>query len=40
LEERVRQVCAQHAVAVRGVTVESQETVERDFQGSWFYRLR
>jgi hypothetical protein len=24
----------------RGVSVESQETVDRDYEGSWFYRLR
>lgn len=24
----------------RGVTVESQETVDREYEGSWFYRLR
>ncbi len=23
-----------------GFTVESQETVDRDYEGSWFYRLR
>ena len=23
-----------------GVTVESQETVDRDFEGSWFYAMR
>lgn len=25
---------------VRGVTVQSEETVARDFDGSWFYALR
>lgn len=24
----------------KGFTVESQETVDRDFEGSWFYRMR
>jgi hypothetical protein len=26
--------------AFEGFTVESQETVDREYEGSWFYRLR
>lgn len=25
---------------IRGVTAQSQETVDRDYEGSWFYALR
>jgi len=28
------------AALLRGVTVESQETVDRDYEGKWFYALR
>lgn len=27
-------------IEVSGVTVQSDETVRRDFEGSWFYALR
>ncbi len=42
LDESIREV----AVGIRlhtlydGFTVESQETVDRDYEGSWFYYLR
>jgi|EBPBio282013_DNA_FD.fasta_scaffold13737_5 hypothetical protein len=31
---------ARDLVERAGVTVESQETVDRDFEGSWFYAMR
>ena len=42
LLERVRQVLANEVVdiEVAGVTVQSVETVQRDYEGSWFYALR
>lgn len=39
----VRLIAVRHgfvAEKVSGVTVQSEETVARDFQGSWFYALR
>lgn len=39
----VRLIAERHgflAERVSGVTVQSEETVARDFQGSWFYALR
>jgi hypothetical protein len=39
----VRLIAERHgfiAAKVRGVTVQSEETVDRDFEGSWFYALR
>ena len=36
----VRRVVERHGFASSGVTVESQETVDRNHDGSWFYRLR
>ena len=39
----VRLIAERHgflAAKVRGVTVQSEETVARDYQGSWFYALR
>lgn len=42
LLERVRGVLAERVpgIVVTGVSVESAETVQRDFRGSWFYVLR
>ena len=40
---RVRAIAEQHGFSparVSGVTVQSEETVTRDFEGSWFYALR
>jgi len=40
---RVRVVAVGHGFApeeVSGVTVQSEETVIRDFEGNWFYVLR
>ena len=28
------------AIDITGVTVQSEETVNRDFEGSWFYAMR
>lgn len=39
----VRVIAARHgfwAETISGVTVQSEETVARDFEGSWFYALR
>jgi hypothetical protein len=40
--ERIRAQSANISIGAlyEGRTVESQETVDRDYQGSWFYRLR
>jgi hypothetical protein len=43
LLSEVRLIAEHHGFAaknVSGVTVQSQETVARDFKGSWFYALR
>lgn len=42
INERIRAEAAGLLLEARyeGWTVESQETVDRDYQGSWFYRLR
>ncbi|MGI5405033.1 hypothetical protein ACQEVG_37455 [Streptomyces sp. CA-135486] len=42
VDGRVRRVVAEHDMAelCDGLTIESQETVDRDYEGSWFYRLR
>lgn len=39
---RVEELAAAEGLGslLRGLTVESQETVDRDYEGSWFYRLR
>jgi hypothetical protein len=39
---QVRRVLAQEVVGIdiTGVTVQSDETVNRDYQGSWFYAMR
>ncbi|MHB9860221.1 hypothetical protein [Streptomyces sp. YIM S03343] len=39
---RVRRVAAEHDMAelYDGLVIESQETVDRDYEGSWFYRRR
>lgn len=40
---QVRAIAEQHGFTsekVSGVTVQSEETVARDFEGSWFYALR
>jgi hypothetical protein len=40
---QVQQIAEHHgfnAEKVSGVTVQSEETVARDFEGSWFYALR
>lgn len=39
----VRLIAERHgftAQNISGVTVQSEETVARDFEGSWFYALR
>ena len=43
LLSEVRRVAQRHgflAQDISGVTVQSEETVTRDFDGSWFYALR
>jgi hypothetical protein len=42
LEERIRRRAEKRGLALlyEGFTVESQETVDREFKGIWFYRLR
>ncbi|MDR7254019.1 hypothetical protein J2X46_003009 [Nocardioides sp. BE266] len=42
LDERIRRLAEKRGLGDRyeGVTVESQETVDRDYAGHWFYRLR
>ena len=42
LEQRIRRRAEKRGLAdlYEGVTVESQETVDRNFEGRWFYRLR
>ena len=40
LASATRETVGRHGLRVSGVTVESQETVDRDYDGSWFYRLR
>lgn len=42
VDGRVRRVVAEHAMTelYRGFTIESQETVDRDYEGRWFYRRR
>lgn len=40
---RVRELLVSHGVVgvnATGVTVQSAETVARDYEGSWFYALR
>lgn len=40
--ERIRTLATAHDIGelYEGFTVESQQTVDREYQGSWFYRLR
>jgi hypothetical protein len=42
LDGRVRRLTEKAGLAdlFQGTTVESQETVDREYEGSWFYRLR
>jgi len=42
IDARIRAVAAREGMDTlyRVCTVESQETIDRDFEGSWFYRLR
>lgn len=43
LDDEVRQVLdlrCEVGIKVQGVTVQSEETVARDYDGSWFYALR
>lgn len=42
LRAQVRRVLAQEVtgVEITGVTVQSEETVNRDYEGSWFYAMR
>ena len=42
LEDRIRRRAERRHLAplFEGVSVESQETVDREYEGSWFYRLR
>ncbi|WP_446219876.1 hypothetical protein [Micromonospora sp. IBHARD004] len=37
---RVLDLKSDEGIAVEGVTVQSEETVSRDYAGSWFYALR
>jgi hypothetical protein len=39
---RVKTLAERQGLAplLEGVSVESQQTLDRDFEGSWFYRLR
>lgn len=40
---QVREIAERHgfsAACVSGVVLQSEETVTRDYQGSWFYALR
>lgn len=40
---QVRQVAARHGFPpeqINGIRVQSEETVVRDYEGSWFYALR
>lgn len=39
---QVRRVLAQEVVGIdiTGVTVQSDETASRDYEGSWFYAMR
>jgi hypothetical protein len=41
-EQRVCDLASGHGVGplYKGFTVESQQTVDREYEGSWFYRLR
>lgn len=40
--ERIRALASAHEVGelYEGFSVESQQTIDREYQGSWFYRLR
>lgn len=40
LASATRAIVHRNGLHFRGVTVESQETVDRDYGGSWFARLR
>ena len=42
LTGRVRPIAERYGVAtlLEGVTFESKETVDREYEGQWFYRLR
>jgi hypothetical protein len=42
LTDRVRRLAEKRGLGalLEGVSVESQETVDREYEGSWFYRLR
>ena len=38
--EQLQRVAAKAGLAPESITVQSQETVDRDFEGSWFYAMR
>ncbi|GAA5035689.1 hypothetical protein GCM10023335_81740 [Streptomyces siamensis] len=42
IDGRVRRVAAEYRMTelYHGFTIESQETVDRDYEGRWFHRLR
>ena len=42
LNDRVRRLADEHglAAALGDVIVESKETLDREYEGQWFYRLR
>ena len=42
IDGRLRELCREQQLLelFQGFTAESQETVDRDYEGSWFYRLR
>lgn len=42
LNDRVQRLADRRGLATlfEGVTVESKETVDREYEGHWFYRLR
>lgn len=42
VDDRIRNVAVKHGMAdlYDGFQIESQETVDRDYEGSWFRRLR
>jgi hypothetical protein len=37
---RIQEVSEEIGLAPDSITVQSQETVDRDFEGSWFYAMR
>jgi hypothetical protein len=40
LLERLHKAAADAGFAPRGFAVQSQETVDREYEGSWFYAMR